>query len=165
MDSGEVTGWACLRGYMAKPLEVRCSSALELMLRMLLHQCFILCLLLKEGCFSALYARADSEPLELQCSSGVKGVIYRSHSMVSVIYPCTFSPQQVEVSWTGCEYARCCALGMWSPARQPGFWPSAAADGVCVGVDGTGGGVCGRRAGGAGAGVRGDAASHNPPPV
>ena len=25
VDSGEVTGWACLRGYMAKPLEVQFS--------------------------------------------------------------------------------------------------------------------------------------------
>lgn len=25
VDSGEVTGWACLRGYMAKPLEVQTS--------------------------------------------------------------------------------------------------------------------------------------------
>lgn len=64
VESGEVTGWACLRGYMAKPLEVRCSSALKLVLHMLLHQCFRLCLLFKERCFSALYARADSEPLE-----------------------------------------------------------------------------------------------------
>ena len=28
VESGEVTGWACLRGYMARPLEVRGSATL-----------------------------------------------------------------------------------------------------------------------------------------
>lgn len=49
VESGEVTGWACLRGYMAKPLEVRCSSALALVLHMLLHQCLDFVCSLKNG--------------------------------------------------------------------------------------------------------------------
>lgn len=73
VESGEVTGWACHRGYMAKPLEVRvllllCTCLTEHDWKIVLHVCSILSKTVSLHLHSLLHINhSQPNPVFLDC--------------------------------------------------------------------------------------------------